>query len=442
MKKILPIIIGIASGLIIAFTGVHFYKLNVAYGELNWWNKTVAFSDSLAWKDVFGAFANGKDLYNLVYVKRFIVPEKNALKDIAKNYGLTITEAKSVAGGSIIPLLNSSYNKTPNMTQEKALRIMREVKESYEMLNEAYALQQEADTSIAPSEIFANNDLIDSGFDLIYDLSKIEEALFVEISETTIGKPYLDGLKTPYLPTQSSKTTENYIASGVDYISGYQVDFKKNLEAASGGGTGGGGDAGSTSNTDDAAKSGEATMPLGNKKATADVLAKDECIKPDSVSSALDNYEKEAKDKASGDNSGTAPNGGDGNPAGGGNNGGGGDGGGNGGNGGGNQPPPDEGAEPGEVAPAPKDDWVKAWCPEDPNVPSGGDSYGGLGTTFGDAGFTSLGDTGNSLLDNSSSTLTGAGAGFASKTFSAQASVCVTIKLISKTLSSYYPGKG
>ena len=74
MKKILPIIIGIASGIIISLTGIKFYQENIAYGELNWWNEVVAFGNFFDWKDVFGPSSNGKDLYTLIYSKHFVIP--------------------------------------------------------------------------------------------------------------------------------------------------------------------------------------------------------------------------------------------------------------------------------------------------------------------------------------------------------------------------------
>lgn len=422
MKKILPVIIGIVSGIIISFAGIKLYQVNVAYGELNWWNEVTAFGNFFDWKDVFGPSAKGKDLYTLVYAKRFVVPEKNALTDISKKYGLTTLEAKSVTGGSILPLLNTSYKRYPSMTQEQALQIMQNVKDDYDILSEAYSLQQEADANIRPSEMFANGDLLDSGFDLIYDLSKIEEVLFVDVVPNTIGKPYTDVLKSPYVPTQADYEMENYIASKSDVASlAYTINPPSSGSFGSSGG-----------NTSAGEKAtGKASIKIGDKNLTADVAGKDECSADDKISSALDNYEKESSNNAAnssgnvGGNNGTTGNG-------------------NGSNGGNT---PDNGSATSSsdknttqenLSPAPKDNWLTAWCP---GQPSGGDSYGGLGATFGDSGFTSLGDTGNSLLNNSSGTLAGAGAGFTSKTFSTQASVCVTVQLIKKTLTSYYSGK-
>jgi|GEM_PF-1438696 len=431
MKKILSIIIGITCGIIISLMGIKLYQKNIAYGELNWWNQAVAFGNFFDWKDVFGPSSKGKDLYTLIYSKHFVIPEKNALSDIAKKYGMTTMEAKAVAGGSIIPIMNTPYNKSINMTQERAMKIMQNVKDSYDILSEAYSLQQETDASIRPNEIFANNDLSDSGFDLIYDLSKIEEVLFVDVVNNTIGKPYVDALKSPYLPTAEDAKNENYISGGPDLFSGYKIDLvDKNATPQ---GSGNGGNSGTDGNVD--TKTGSATLPLGDKNVVADVLSKDVCAVTNPLASALDTFEKvtstDANDQTSGGNSSspdkkidsTTPDGGTG-----------------------TKPPGDtqpatKNTTQGDLVPAPKDNWADAWCPEDPSVATGGDSYGGLGTTFGDSGFTSLGDVGNSLLNNSSSTLTGAGVGFSSKGFSAQASVCVTIKLIKKTLSSYYPGK-
>ncbi|MFA6305814.1 MAG: hypothetical protein WC651_03770 [Candidatus Gracilibacteria bacterium] len=429
MKKVLPIIVGIAGGIIISLTGIGFYQMNVAYGELNWWNEVTAFGNFFDWKDVFGPSSKGKDLYTLIYSKHFVVPEKSALTDVAKNYGLTTTEAKSVVGGSIVPLLNTSYKRSPSMTQEQAMQIMQNVQDSYLFLSESYALQQEADTSIRPNEIFANNDLSDSGFDLIYDLSKIEEVLFVNVVPNSIGKPYVDALKSPYVPTQDDYKIENYVAGEADLFSGYKVDLPANTSGTSNISASAGTNFGEQAEQ----AAGKAIMALGDKNVIADVLQKDTCAATDTVAFALENYEKEAVEKSSGKtSSGDEKTGGviGGDSL----------------SGGGTDEDKPKEAETKNttqenLTPAPKDNWMETWCPEDPNVPSGGDSYGGLGATFGDSGFTSLGDVGNSLLDNSSGTLAGAGVGFSSKGFSAQASVCLTVKLVKKTLTSYYPGK-
>jgi len=250
----------------------------------------------------------------------------------------------------------------------------------------------------------------------------------VDVVPNTIGKPYVDALKSPYLPTQDDYKNENYVSGGPDLFSGYKVDLSDKNATSSGNASGG-----SSGGANSANQAGKATLALGGKNVVADVLDKDVCAVTNPVTSALDTFEKVNSNQNNNQSSGgsssgqkvdsNVPSDGKGNP-----------------------PPAttqteDKNTTQENLAPAPKDNWADAWCPEDPSVPTGGDSYGGLGTTFGDSGFTSLGDVGNSLLNNSSSTLTGAGVGFSSKVFSAQASVCVTIKLIKKTLLSYYPGK-
>lgn len=405
MKKFFPVIIGLFIGISLSFIMINFGKEEVAYSSINWKDEAVAAIDTFSWKEVFGN-NKGKDLYMLMYRKLLDAPESDALKDTAQKYGLTKDEAQRVIDGSITPIFNNPKRNSANLSQEDALKMASKLQEDFALLLEMYSLQQEIDTSIAPSEIFANGELLDSGFDLIYDLTIIEEILFLEKTENSVGDPFGDQLDSPYLPTQLDQTLEDYVPDEGP------IAWTSNESAL----------------TIEPPKEGEETptgsLAIGDEKVDVAVLKEDVCPTDNPLADALGAYEEE-KGQDGGDGSGDG--GGDG---GGGDDGG--DGGGGGGGGDGEEEGGDENAAEKELKPAPADEWRKAWCPN-MGAPQTG---AGAGNTFGDAGFTSLGGVVNSLIDQA----TGASAAFSEGGLSAYISVCFETSFIKQTYVSYQPG--
>lgn len=329
MKKFLPIITGVLIGAAVAVGGI-MLRGETAFGEegTTWWNDFVAFSESksFTWEDVFGPDKYGEDMYSLVYSKFVTFPGKSALKDVASRYGLTQDEARSVLQGTITPIFNNPDLKTRHITQEQAQKMMADMQEYFELANEAYALEQEVDATIKPSELFANGDLSDSGFDLVYDLTKIEEILFLEGSPVSVGAPYEGGPDSPNDPTDGRAREDGFLPNNT----GVAVSP---LEAANGAG-------GLNAN---------GNLQIGDKEVEVDILEEDVCVDDsNALNAARDAFDE---DNAGGDNEDDAAGAGEG------------DGGeGDGGDDDGNDEAEDDSEIPPQVQAAPADDWAKAWC--------------------------------------------------------------------------------
>ena len=402
MRKFIPIIIGLLIG-VAAATGVVKYNENkVAYGAINWWDEVVASSESFQWKDIFSPAEKGQNLYTLVYKKQLVDAEEEALGEVAQKYGLTKEEAKSVVAGSLTPLLNNPLKRAAQLTQEDAYVLLKNLQDDFEFLREVYEVQKDMELEIAPSEIFANNELGDSGFDLVHDLAIIEEILFVDIIPNTVGKPFGNQLKKPYLPTATDAAVEgNYVPNeGASAV--LDLTFNAGSDQKKG-----------------ALQSGENSFKIGEKEIPLEVLEADVCKDESLLANALNDFNKEnpsADSKSSdgadedGDKENTTPDS-TGNF-----------------NGFGDDDTSDNVDTKGKINPAPADKWLKEWCPG--IVPSSPTSY------FGKSGFSSLGNSSNPTLNGA------AGAGIDTKGIKAQISICLSTKFVKKTVSSYQPGKG
>lgn len=391
MKKFFAIITGMFIGIAAAVILIHGFGSDTAYGQegVSWWNNMVAKSETLDFGDIFSSLDNaekGKDLYDLVYKKLERDGEKKALRDVAGSYGLTLDETDAVLGGSIAPIFNNQDRGGAVLTQEDAYVLMARVQEDYELMSELFQAQQEIEVAIKPSEIFANDDLSDSGFDLIHDLSVIEEVLFLEFTPSTIGAPYEDAIDSPYDPTRDDQTIDNYVASDATSA---RLPLNVDLET------------------------GEATLNIGNEEdgeeIDVEILENDVCVEQDPLSDALDNLEEEAvEEEGSGGDSRDSD--------------------GDSGNGEGGEDEEEE--QPNlasKIQPAPIDQWLEEWCP---GLSEGGASAG--------AGFSA--DNLRSLGGAGSVAGAGAAANVSSEGFSANIGLCLDLKLVRETLTSYQPG--
>lgn len=141
----------------------------------------------LGYEDVFGS-ATYENIYLMIYQFLLVNTEDDALKDVAQKYGLTVSEAAAVKNGSIQPLLKAGKFKQ-NMTQEDLLKMAEKLQKDFAETYELFSLEQEMTLSSGSSEVFANGDVLDSGFDLVNDLTVIENLLFAETTAPTVGGP-------------------------------------------------------------------------------------------------------------------------------------------------------------------------------------------------------------------------------------------------------------
>ena len=429
MKKFLPIILGLIVGVVVSSGMIHTNKNDVAYGKVTAWNELVAFFDanSIDWNDVFSRPENSQNLYQLIYMKYQVYPEKDALKEVAQAYGLTKFEAKAAVAGNVDVILNNDtirLSESLELRQNDAYIILDNLQSDYRDMSEMFELEQEIDASITPSAIFANGDITDSGFDLVYDLSIIEEILFVETSETLAGQPFAQELSSPYLPTEAEQTTGTYVGSenaiGV-------LTFP--LEEESNGGA-------------FINENGETVINIGDDEIELDVLDEDICPpEEEGLLASLEEFDDLAQDDEGSDGD-ENDEGGDGSDDSGGN----------------DEDVGDDDEddynivdENGEINPALADDWSKQWCPglEDPTK----SAVGGSAAAGAVANFSSLGDVENLYVqgvfeaigegDTDFSILpdgVGAAATYEEEGVTANASICLTTEYVYETLSSYQPG--
>ncbi len=382
-----------------------------AADEANWWNSFLAGSDSVSfdWNNVFNPLTTiyrGKDLYNLVYRKQTRDGEKRAINEIAKSYGLTTNEAKAVLEGSLTPIFN---NPRKSLKLEAAEKVASSMQEDFKMLKEIYQIEEEVNLSVKPSEMFANGDLSDSGFDLVHDLAVMEKVLFVEQKPNSVGGLFDEALPSPYSPVKLSNEYQDYVAEdfavatlglGVDEDGNEEATFALDDEAA-----------------EEAAENGEEI-----EEVKAEVLANDVCAPEDSLADAIGDLGSGDAAGEDGDGAGEGENGGEGDDgdAGDDDDGAGGD--------ANNKPPGLD--EDGKVKPAPVDKWGSEWCPG-----QGNGTFAGAQAKFPPTKFKGAsGKSTKSFLSGA------AGANFESAGFSANVGICFETKFVMETVSSFQPG--
>ena len=437
MKKFLPIIVGVLGGIVATVVTIN---INVAHSELNLWNDIISYGNVFEWNDVFSPATKGKNLYNLAYQNLIVSPEKDALTEIAKKNGLTVEETKQVIDGSLYPLFGKNSQRSANLTQQDANVLLNGMQEDYYLTKEIFDIQREIDVSIKPSEIFSNGDLSDSGFDLIHDLNKIEELMFVDITKNTVGKPYGNQLKSPFLPTDDSQTNEFYVPNtGDSAVIGLSLQNGKVKISAQNKSTDNFGstysDSTKPNNSINNIPAQKTVFDLGDEKIDVNVLEDDYCVADDSLSSALSEYEQINIDKNVNEsdntdssltptggavpespNSGETPTGGSSSVS-----------------------PSVSGTAPSyssgdPINPAPADQWLSEWCPQLTGGKGVSNSPSAFG--FGKTGFSSLGGSSNDFvpLAAEKSTLLN------NDYIAVSAGVCFSIKLIKKKAVTFQPG--
>ncbi|MFA5820926.1 MAG: hypothetical protein WC873_02385 [Candidatus Gracilibacteria bacterium] len=267
----MPITIGILAGTVMGLTMVSHAEENTV---TNIWDDIVSYGNLFEWQDVFGAVGlsedkQGKDLYKLIYNKLLVRPDDDSFKAVAQNYGLTKQEAEDVANGSISTIYHSSHMKGSSlkagkMTQAEAIALSDQLINDLNDYRELFTLQQEVDAATAQSELFSNGDVADSGFDLVYDLSVIEQVLFLSNTEISVGATFENQLDSPVPKNSNPPQYESPDGAGTPD----GVTFSE--------------------------EGGETTAKIslgGDKSLTAPVLDGDVCTSEDNLLEALGEYE-------------------------------------------------------------------------------------------------------------------------------------------------------
>jgi len=186
MKKFKNHIIGVLIG-IISFALYASYDF-IAYGQVSSSDTSdeIVLKD-ISWADVFGPSSDSYDLYYLVYNDVYNNTKSEAVKQVAKKYGLSYEEALQTSQGSLSAIYHNEATNTELTTLEGAYNKYYGIINDYNELYELSKLEQELNTFSEASEIFADGDRLNSGFDLLYDLDQIEKILFAETSPVTVG---------------------------------------------------------------------------------------------------------------------------------------------------------------------------------------------------------------------------------------------------------------
>jgi hypothetical protein len=150
----------------------------------------------------------GKDMYLVIYNKILNEPVQQTHKDIAGKYGMNQGDLWLVMNGDYTPIVD----RKPGLTQEELQEKVTEIQGEYREMRDIEELKANINAAVVPSEMFANGDLSDSGFDLINDLQIIEKILFLESDPVDIGKSYTsatsDGLaQVGQAPTTPGEVT-------------------------------------------------------------------------------------------------------------------------------------------------------------------------------------------------------------------------------------------
>ncbi len=148
----------------------------------------------------------GKDLYLLIYNQTENEPQQQAYKNTAARYSLTEGQMVSLMYGDYTPLLQ----KTKSLTQEQAQEKVTEIQKAFAEEKDVLRLEANLKAAVEPTEIFANGDINDSGFDLVNDLNLIEELLFQQAQPISVGGNYNGGAAA----TEASVGTPNGVVAG------------------------------------------------------------------------------------------------------------------------------------------------------------------------------------------------------------------------------------
>lgn len=269
MKNIFAVIVGLSIGTALSLALIQSKTAASAEtASVHPWNEAVAAAETIEWRDIFAPLRGdpGEDLYLGIYAKLNVAPRRNALKEVAFNYGMTTDEADEVVRGGIAPILNKSTKIKGQLGREDALIMVKDLQDDFADLLEVFSLEQEVDTMVVPNELFANGDLSDSGFDLIHDLDVIEEILFLEDTPTTVGAPFKGALTSPYNPTVKDRFyRDEFITSDTP---GAVETSPYNISAA-----------------------GQGLKISDDKEVKIDLLESDVCVDESLLKKSLDNFE-------------------------------------------------------------------------------------------------------------------------------------------------------
>lgn len=235
----------------------------------------VGLDSDLDWGESFGYDDRnedkvGQNMYLVIYKKMNVDPAQKAVKDISDSYSINAGDTNLILGGNYSPIIS----RKPTLSQEELMNTVMSIQEEFSEMKDIYELEARIKSAVEPSEMFANGDLSDSGFDLINDLTLIEEILFLKTSEIDIGKSYVSSKGGASDYGQAPVSSEEILAP-----SGYEPPTKPINE----------GD-GSTSS---GSKSGSGAYSITPTKKTS--INPNECFSDNKYTSSLKDFDNSIK---------------------------------------------------------------------------------------------------------------------------------------------------
>jgi hypothetical protein len=179
----------------------------------------------------------GKNLYNAMRAKTTVEPFDLALEAVAKKWGFTLAEAQLAMQGNPTPILQKDSHLNVSQAYDQLENFALDLEEMQVLVEEQIRLENDLEMV----EIFANGDLYDSGFDLVYDLDIIEQIIFLKgtasdvytgddpSKETGYGPDAGDDIKDMYTPTPYGGTSTPKTSSEVADIPDKFTELKEEL---------------------------------------------------------------------------------------------------------------------------------------------------------------------------------------------------------------------
>jgi hypothetical protein len=379
--------------------------------------------EDIRWADIFGPRKDGSDLYKIVRQKLIQEPAIDALTDTARKFGLSTTEAKQVAEGSISALYHNPSRNYRDMSMERVYAEYNAIRNYYIDMKEMYEMLEEMNLIAMTSEIFANGDLSDSGFDLIDDYRRMQKILFQGNTPIKTGQAFSSPLDKSLEKDVHFADPRNFDSSdglSDDGSDGVVADDEGRLSPDSG-------DSVLADTSIDDSGSSDEELPI-------EIFENDICEDEASLNDLFKDYEEREKDEESTEKSlekekiksefleDSSPLYED--PI--------------------NLLADSSGAETleykpfsadGAINPAKRGSWGNSFCPGlVPSVSKSGTGYLGFA---GQDGFSSLNSFGKGLMGDG--LVAGAGAALGGPGASLKIAVCFSYEFIYKTYSSYHP---
>lgn len=387
MKKTnyFAVLVGVLAGVVIG-GGLILNNVRTAYSAEesgSFFNHIIAAGENFSWNDVFSTDVP-EDLYLLIYKKLQTDGDSEAKVLVAQNSGYTGDELEAILDGSVTPILNERGGSL-TLTNEEALGLVLEVQENYLEVKDLLDASNEVEVLIAPSEIFSNGDLSDSGFDLVHDLTTIEEILFVETKPVTVGEEFSGRVDS------AAEIAESFVPNVAETEKELRSEGEKERKSER--------------------VEEDFVVAVGESEIKGRRLVADICEADSHVGRALTELENEETRELGREGVGDGLI----------------------------EPEEDEelalGTITSALTPAPAGQWGSEWCPGFPEFDGTYDNFseGNIGGFL--DGFKSLGGQSPTPL------FAAAGTNYESEAVKLDASICLTISMVRTTYESYYPGK-